>query len=182
MQVIDGTLGGLKIIEPVVHSDERGFFFESFQVQRYAELAGISATFVQENHSHSSRGVLRGLHYQLQHPQGKLVRVASGEIFDVAVDLRRSSASYGQWMGIVLSSSNRRQLWIPPGFAHGVFVLSASADLLYKTTDYYHADDEHCLSWQDPSVAIDWPFDDVSPIVSARDKDGKSLAQAPGFP
>lgn len=181
MLVIDCALDGLKVIEPVSHGDERGYFFESFHAKRYAELAGITNPFVQDNHSHSARGVLRGLHYQLNKPQGKLVRVASGAIFDVTVDLRRSSPTFGRWFGILLSADNRRQLWIPEGFAHGLLVVSERADLLYKSTEYYQPDDEYCLSWDDPGIGIAWPLDDVTPIVSARDRKGKRLADLPSF-
>ena len=182
MQVIECDIDGLKVIEPVRHGDERGYFLESFHAERYAELAGITHPFVQDNHSHSSHGVLRGLHYQLNKPQGKLVRVAAGAVFDVTVDIRRSSATFGRWFGVLLSGENRRQLWIPEGFAHGLLVVSESADLLYKTTEYYHPEDEHCLIWDDPALAIDWPFGDITPLVSARDRQGKRLAQSPGFP
>ncbi len=182
MQVIECDIDGLKVIEPVRHGDERGYFLESFHAGRYAELAGITRPFVQDNHSHSSHGVLRGLHYQLHKPQGKLVRVATGAVFDVTVDIRRSSATFGQWFGVLLSAENRRQLWIPEGFAHGLLVVSESADLLYKTTEYYYPEDEHCLIWNDPALAIDWPLGDIAPLVSARDRQGKRLAQSPGFP
>lgn len=181
MNVIPTAIADVKIIEPDCHGDERGFFFESFNVHRYAELAGIDAHFVQDNHSRSQRGILRGMHYQLRHPQGKLVRVVAGVVFDVAIDLRRSSPTFGRWVGVELSADNRRQLWIPPGFAHGFFVLSESADFLYKASGYYEPGDEYCLAWNDPTVAIDWPLDGLTPTTSNRDRDGLSLAEAPAF-
>ena len=160
------------LIEPQVHGDERGFFMEVWRQDRFAE-SGVGASFVQENHSRSSLGVLRGLHYQIQQPQGKLVRVTEGEVFDVAVDLRRSSPSFGKWVGTRLSAENKHQLWVPPGFAHGFLVLSETADFIYKCTDYYAPQFERILRWNDASVAIDWPFDaGHEPILSGRDAAG----------
>jgi len=168
------------ILEPKVWGDDRGFFFESFNQRRFAELTGCQLPFVQDNHSRSSRNVLRGLHYQIKQPQGKLVRVVSGEVFDVAVDVRRSSPSFGQWVGLVLSADNKRQLWIPPGFAHGFVVLSESADFLYKTTDYWAPEHERSVAWHDPALAIQWPLQDA-PIVSPKDQQAPLLAAAEVF-
>jgi dTDP-4-dehydrorhamnose 3,5-epimerase len=156
MNIIETELPGVLIIEPVVYGDARGFFLESFHARRYAE-SGLPETFVQDNHSRSSRGVLRGLHYQLRHPQGKLVRVVSGEVFDVAVDIRRGSPTFGRWVGATVSADNHRQLYVPPGFAHGFCVLSEYADFLYKCTDYYAPDDEHGVRWDDPDIGVEWP-------------------------
>jgi dTDP-4-dehydrorhamnose 3,5-epimerase len=169
------------IIEPKVFGDDRGFFYESFNAQRFAEEAGVDAVFVQDNHSKSAQNVLRGLHYQIQHPQGKLVRVTAGEVFDIAVDIRRSSPTFGRWLGVVLSAENKRQLWIPPGFAHGFLVTSPSAEFLYKTTDYYAPEHERCLLWNDPVVGIDWPLTG-EPLLSAKDKLGKLFSEAEVFP
>ncbi|MCC7126100.1 MAG: dTDP-4-dehydrorhamnose 3,5-epimerase [Acidobacteria bacterium] len=182
MQVIATDIPDLKIIEPRCFGDERGFFFESYSQQRYAELAGIGQDFVQDNHSRSVVGVLRGLHYQLGRPQGKLVRVVSGEIFDVGVDLRRGSPTFGKWAGVALSATNRRQLWLPAGFAHGFYVLSECAEVLYKATDYYSPGDEHCLLWNDPAVGIAWPFAGAVPLLSDKDRCGRPLADLPLFP
>ncbi|SDU09089.1 dTDP-4-dehydrorhamnose 3,5-epimerase [Halopseudomonas salegens] len=157
MKVIPTRLPDCVIIEPRVFGDERGFFLETFQLARYAEQAGITLPFVQDNHSRSRRGVLRGLHFQINKPQGKLVRVVSGEVFDVAVDLRPDSPAYGQWEGVMLSAENKRQFWVPPGFAHGFVVLSEEADFEYKCTDYYDPDDEGVIRWDDPELAIAWP-------------------------
>ena len=159
------------LLAPCVYGDERGFFFESFNQQAFQEATGLDCRFVQDNHSLSKKGVLRGMHYQIKHPQGKLVRVVQGAVFDVAVDLRQSSPNYGKWVGEELSSHNNHQLWIPPGFAHGFLVLSESAEFLYKTTDYWHADCERILKWDDPTIAIDWPADLV-PRLSTRDSLG----------
>ena len=167
MKVIETRLPGVLVIEPSVHRDTRGFFLETFQVDRYRDEAGIDIEFVQDNHSRSSRGVLRGLHAQRQYPQGKLVRVARGEVFDVSVDIDPSSKTFGQWVGITISDENHRQLWIPPGYAHGFLVLSDIADFEYKCTDYYRPEDEMGVIWNDPDIAIDWPLD--APIVSPRD-------------
>ena len=168
------------LLEPKVFGDERGFFFESYNRRTLAGL-GVNADFVQDNHSRSTKGVLRGLHYQRHHPQGKLVRVISGEVFDVAVDLRRSSPSYGQWVSSTLSAENKRMMWIPPGFAHGFLTLSESAEFLYKTTDYWHPDDERCLVWNDPDLAIAWPLAG-EPQLAAKDRAGLKLTEADVYP
>lgn len=168
------------LIEPRVFGDARGFFLESWNQQVFDEAVGQTVRFVQDNHSRSAQGVLRGLHYQLTQPQGKLVRVVAGRVFDVAVDMRRDSARRGQWVGVELSADNQRLLWIPPGFAHGFLVLSESADFLYKATEYYAPADEKTLAWDDPSVGVAWPLaDGLLPQVSAKDQCGLSLAQAP---
>lgn len=164
------------IIEPKVFGDARGFFFESFNQKAFNEATGLDLNFVQDNHSRSTKGVLRGLHYQVQQPQGKLVRVVRGAVFDVAVDIRRGSPTFGQWVGIELSEDNHRQLWVPPGLAHGFLVLSESADFLYKTTDYYAPQHERCIAWNDPGIGIDWPDLGASPTLSAKDQAGLSLA------
>lgn len=168
------------VIEPKVFGDARGFFFESFNAGAFRDATGLDETFVQDNHSRSARGVLRGLHYQIRQPQGKLVRVVRGAVFDVAVDLRRASPTFGRWAGVELSEDNHRQFWVPPGFAHGFVVLTESADFLYKTTDYYAPEHERCLKWDDPTVGIDWPLD-VEPVLSAKDRDGKALADCEVF-
>ena len=173
MNVIKTSIADVVIVEPKVFGDERGFFLETFQAERYKEAAGIDLPFVQDNHSRSSRGVLRGLHYQVNKPQGKLVRVVAGEVFDVAVDIRPDSPTYGQWEGVILSAENKRQFWIPPGLAHGFLVLSESADFEYKCTDYYDPADEGCLIWNDPDVAIEWP--DIQPQLSEKDRSGQSF-------
>ena len=165
------------VLEPRVHGDARGFFMETWNARDFAAL-GVSAQFVQDNHSRSSGRVLRGLHYQLRRPQGKLVRVAAGEIWDVAVDLRRSSPSFGRWAGARLGAAVPRLMWIPPGFAHGFLVLSESADVLYKTTDYYAPEDERALLWNDPALGIVWPLAGAAPVLSERDRRGTPLAQA----
>jgi dTDP-4-dehydrorhamnose 3,5-epimerase len=180
MQIVETSLPGVVILEPKVFGDERGFFFESFNARRFAELTGVTKTFVQDNHSRSVRGVLRGLHYQIRQPQGKLVRVIAGEVFDVAVDVRRSSPNFGKWAGIHLSAENKRHVWIPEGFAHGFVVLSETAEFLYKTTDYWAPAHERCVRWDDPALAIDWPYRGV-PQVSAKDAQGKALADAEVF-
>lgn len=167
MKVIETSLPGVLVIQPEVHRDRRGFFLETFQAERYREQAGVDLPFVQDNHSRSSRGVLRGLHAQRHHPQGKLVRVSRGAVFDVAVDIDPASQTYGQWVGVTLSCENHRQVWIPPGYAHGFLVLSEVADFQYKCTEYYYPEDEMGVLWKDPEIAIEWPID--SPIVSARD-------------
>jgi len=169
------------LIEPKVFGDDRGFFFESFNQQQFEEAIGRPVKFVQDNHSRSSKGVLRGLHYQLQNPQGKLVRVVNGEVLDVAVDMRRSSPTFGQWVGALLSAENKHQLWVPEGFAHGFVVLSESADFLYKTTDYYAPQHERCLAWNDTEVGVDWMLERLagaSPQLSAKDQVGSALAEA----
>lgn len=181
MEVIATALPDVLIIEPKVYGDERGFFFESFNAQTFAARTGVHASFVQDNHSRSLRGVLRGLHYQVQNPQGKLVRVTHGEVLDVAVDIRRSSRTFGQWVAVRLSAANHRQVWIPAGFAHGFVVLSDSAEFLYKTTDYYNPAGERCIRWDDPDLAIDWQLD-AAPQLSAKDQTGLSLRDAELFP
>jgi dTDP-4-dehydrorhamnose 3,5-epimerase len=176
MQVIPTDLPGVLLIEPTVFGDARGFFLESYHAQRYAE-AGIPDHFVQDNHSRSQRGVLRGLHYQLTHPQGKLVWVMRGEVFDVAVDIRRGSPTFGRWVGIVLSADNHRQLYIPPGFAHGFCVLSEIVDFFYKCTDFYHPEDEGGVLWCDPDLGINWPI--TTPVLSEKDQRYPRLAEVP---
>ncbi|MRS98697.1 dTDP-4-dehydrorhamnose 3,5-epimerase [Ralstonia pickettii] len=166
------------IIEPKVFGDARGFFLESFNKKSFTEATGLNLNFVQDNHSRSSRGVLRGLHYQLTQPQGKLVRVVSGAVFDVAVDLRRGSPTFGKWVGVELTTENHKQLWVPPGFGHGFLVLSESADFLYKTTDYYAPEHERCIKWNDASIGIQWPDIGCSPLLSAKDQQGAALGVA----
>ena len=168
------------MLQPKVFGDSRGFFFESFNEQDFAQATGLNVTFVQDNHSRSAKGVLRGLHYQVQQPQGKLVRVVRGAVFDVAVDIRRSSPTFGQWVGSELSEDNHRQFWVPPGFAHGFVVLSESADFLYKTTDYYAPAHERCIAWNDPDIGIEWPVG-LEPVLSAKDVSGMPLAKAELF-
>lgn len=180
MNVIETPLAGLLVLEPKVYGDERGFFFESFNARRFAELTGVTAPFVQDNHSRSLKGVLRGLHYQIQQAQGKLVRVTAGAVFDVAVDIRKSSPTFGQWFGIELSAENKRQMWIPPGFAHGFTPVTESAEFLYKTTDYWAPEHERCILWNDPAIGIDWQLDGA-PTLSAKDQTGKRLADAEVF-
>ncbi|NBU58721.1 MAG: dTDP-4-dehydrorhamnose 3,5-epimerase [Betaproteobacteria bacterium] len=181
MEVIRTRIPDVLILEPRVHGDARGFFLESWNAQTFRGVTGLDVGFVQDNHSRSSRGVLRGLHYQVRHPQGKLVRVSHGAVFDVAVDLRRSSPTFGQWVGVELSGENFRQLWIPPGFAHGFMVLSESADFLYKTTDYYAPEHERSLLWNDPAVGVEWPIDGIEPRLAAKDAVGLPLAQCEVF-
>ncbi|MBT2297271.1 dTDP-4-dehydrorhamnose 3,5-epimerase [Pseudomonas fluorescens] len=181
MNVIATRLPEVLIIEPKVFGDDRGFFYESFNARAFAEATGCALQFVQDNHSRSARGVLRGLHYQIEQAQGKLVRVTAGEVLDVAVDIRRSSATFGQWVSVRLSAQNHRQLWVPPGFAHGFVVLSDSADFLYKTTDYYAPSAERCIRWDDPDLAIDWELQSA-PILSPKDQAGKALQEADLFP
>lgn len=181
---MDATLvsrPGIVVLEPQVFGDERGFFFESFNARRFRELTGVNAVFVQDNHSRSAQNVLRGLHYQIRQPQGKLVRVISGEVLDVAVDLRRSSPEFGRWQSVVLSAANKRQVWIPPGFAHGFIVRSEAAEFLYKTTQYWAPEFERCIRWDDPELAIDWQLTD-QPILSAKDARGVPFADAEAFP
>lgn len=174
-------IADVMLFEPRVFGDERGFFFESYSAREFAQAVGKQVDFVQDNHSRSRRGVLRGLHYQMPpHAQGKLVRVVAGEVFDVAVDIRRGSPTFGQWVGEVLSESNKRQLWIPPGFAHAFLTLSDSADFLYKTTDFYAPAAERCIVWNDPEIGILWPFDG-QPLVSAKDAEGRALKDAELF-
>lgn len=180
MNVIATHLPDVLILEPTVFGDARGFFYESFNARTFEQATGLTRGFVQDNHSRSQQGVLRGLHYQLEQPQGKLVRVIHGEILDVAVDIRRSSATFGQWVAVHLSGHNHRQLWIPEGFAHGFVVLSETAECLYKTTDYYRPEAERCIRWDDPDLAIDWPLD-RSPLLSAKDAKGLALRDAEVF-
>jgi dTDP-4-dehydrorhamnose 3,5-epimerase len=181
MKVERTPIPDVLILEPRVFADQRGFFMESWNAGVFAGAVGADPTFVQDNHSRSSQGVLRGLHYQIAMPQGKLVRVVTGRIFDVAVDLRQSSPTFGQWTGVELSGDNHRQLWIPVGFAHGFLTLSESADVLYKTTDYYAPAHERCLIWNDADVAIEWPTG-CSPVLSAKDERGVPLREAETFP
>jgi dTDP-4-dehydrorhamnose 3,5-epimerase len=181
MQVTPTAIPEVLLIEPRVFGDARGFFFESFNQHAFCGATGLDLKFVQDNHSRSAQGVLRGLHYQINQPQGKLVRVVRGRVFDVAVDIRRSAPTFGHWVGMELSEENQRQLWVPPGFAHGFLVLSESADFLYKTTDYYAPEHERCIAWNDPQLAIAWP-DNISPRLSAKDAAALSWAQADCFP
>ncbi|MDR3088677.1 MAG: dTDP-4-dehydrorhamnose 3,5-epimerase [Desulfobulbaceae bacterium] len=178
MQVIKTIIDDVLLIEPKVFGDHRGFFMESFNRRVWQEKTGVEFNFVQSNHSRSTKNVLRGVHYQLAHPQGKLVRVVNGAVFDVAVDLRQNSPTFGRWVGEILSADNKRQLWVPERFGHAFLVLSESADFLYQTTEYYHPEDEHCLLWNDPTVGITWPLDGASPLMSEKDLRGKSLAEA----
>ena len=180
MKVVPTAIPDLLILEPRVFGDDRGFFLESFNARRFAELTGVNTTFVQDNHSRSARGVLRGLHYQLRQPQGKLVRVVAGEVWDIAVDLRRRSPTFGHWEGALLSADNKRQLWIPEGFAHGFVVISESADFLYKTTDYYAPEHERCIAWNDPELAIDWRYGG-DPVLSEKDRAGARFRDAELF-
>jgi dTDP-4-dehydrorhamnose 3,5-epimerase len=185
MKVVPTRIPEVLVFEPKVFGDARGFFFESFNQRVFDDAVGGSHAFVQDNHSRSARGVLRGLHYQLQQAQGKLVRVARGAVFDVAVDIRRASSTFGQWVGVELSEHNQRQLWVPPGFAHGFLALSESADFLYKTTDFYAPAFERCIVWNDPRIAIDWPLAAAGvsqPAVSDKDLKGAALADAQTFP
>lgn len=180
MKVIPTEIPDVLAIEPKVFGDARGFFFESFNQKVLDEALGRHIDFVQDNHSRSSKGVLRGLHYQIQQPQGKLVRVVRGAVFDVAVDIRKSSPTFGRWVGMELSEENQRMLWVPEGFAHGFVVLSESADFLYKTSDYYMPQHERCIAWDDPALAIVWP-DGLKPTLSAKDQAGRRLDQAEVF-
>ncbi len=178
MKVTETGVAGVRLIEPRVFGDARGFFFESFNRQQFANTVGLDVDFVQDNHSRSARGVLRGLHYQVIQPQGKLVRVVRGAVFDVAVDIRPDSPSFGQWFGVELTEENQRQLWVPPGLAHGFLVLSETADFLYKTTAYYAPEHERCIAWNDPELAIAWPDPGVAIQVSAKDALGLSFKDA----
>lgn len=180
MQAIPTAIPEVLIIEPKVFGDARGFFFESYNARAFVQATGLDLNFVQDNHSRSARGVLRGLHYQLKQPQGKLVRVVRGSVYDVAVDVRKSSPTFGRWVGVELSESNQRELWVPAGFAHGFLVTSESADFLYKTTDYYAPEHERCIAWNDPAIGIEWPLDGA-PVLSAKDQQGVPLAQAEVF-
>lgn len=180
MQIVHTEIPEVLIIEPKVFGDERGFFYESYNQSMFAEKAGIKDEFVQDNHSRSAKHVLRGLHYQLVHPQGKLVRVVAGEVYDVAVDIRKSSRTFGKWIGVHLSSTNKKMLWVPKGFAHGFVVLSDYAEFLYKTTDFYHPASERSIRWDDPDLKIPWPID-VKPSLSAKDSQGALLTDAEVF-
>ena len=180
MHIQPTAIPDVLIIEPQVFGDERGFFYESFNARRFKELTGIATPFVQDNHSKSAQNVLRGLHYQITQPQGKLVRVVSGEVFDVAVDIRKNSPTFGKWVGAVLSAENKRQMWIPAGFAHGFVVTGDSAEFLYKTTDYWAPGAERCIAWNDPAIGIEWPINGM-PALSEKDRNGKLLADAEVF-
>ncbi|NYT25191.1 dTDP-4-dehydrorhamnose 3,5-epimerase [Alcaligenaceae bacterium] len=180
MNAIPLAIPEVILFEPKVFGDDRGFFFESFNQKQFDAAVGRPVGFVQDNHSRSGRNVLRGLHYQIRQPQGKLVRVAVGEVFDVAVDLRRGSPTFGQWVGAVLSAGNKKQLWVPEGFAHGFVVLSDEAEFLYKTTDYYAPEHERCVIWNDPTLAIDWPMQG-EPVLSGKDMQGVAFLQADVF-
>jgi dTDP-4-dehydrorhamnose 3,5-epimerase len=177
MEVIQTSIPDVKLLKPKVFGDERGFFMESYNKSTLSDLLGLDVKFVQDNHSRSSKNVLRGLHYQLKQAQGKLVRVVAGEVFDVAVDLRRSSSTFGQWTGTILSATNNHQFWVPAGFAHGFVVLSETADFLYKTTDYYAPEYEKCIRWNDPAIGIQWPFEG-EPSLSENDKQGMAFETA----
>lgn len=179
MRATPTAIPDVLVIEPKVFGDERGFFYESYNEKAFHEATGLDVRFVQDNHSKSARNVLRGLHYQVQQPQGKLVRVVQGEVFDVAVDIRKDSKTYGQWVGEILSADNKKQLWIPPGLAHGFVVLSETAEFLYKTTDYYAPAHERCIAWNDPDLAIAWPIDGI-PSLSAKDAAGIAFPEATG--
>ena len=176
MKVTPCAIPDVLLIEPKVFGDERGFFYESFNQRDFQKITGLDLQFVQDNHSKSAKGVLRGLHYQVQQPQGKLVRVVAGEVFDVAVDIRPGSPTYGRWVGEILSADNKRELWVPPGLAHGFLVLSESAEFLYKTTDYYAPMHERAIAWNDPTLAIDWPLHGKSPLLSAKDAAGATFS------
>jgi len=180
VKLVPTALADVLLIEPKVFGDERGFFFESYNKRQLAAL-GLAAEFVQDNHSRSARGVLRGLHYQIEHAQGKLVRVIAGEVFDVAVDLRRSSPDFGRWLDLTLSAQNKRMLWIPPGFAHGFLVTSEAAEFVYKTTDYWYPEHERAIAWNDPDLAISWPLAG-EPVLAAKDRAGSLLAAAQIYP
>lgn len=181
MDIVETKIRDCLIVEPKVFGDARGFFYESFNQNQFEQLIGYPVCFVQDNHSRSSQGVLRGLHYQIRQPQGKLVRVTSGEVFDVSVDIRKSSPTFGQWVGVHLSAENKRMLWIPTGFAHGFVVLSESAEFLYKTTDYWAPQHERCIAWNDSSLAIDWPLS-FPPQLSEKDAAGIAFDKAELFP
>lgn len=180
MKVTQTDIPDVLIIEPSVFGDVRGFFYESFNQKDFNEITGQNLKFVQDNHSRSSKGVLRGLHYQIQQPQGKLVRVVHGAVFDVAVDIRKRSSTFGKWVGVELNENNHKQLWVPPGFAHGFVVISESADFIYKTTDYYAPEHERCIAWDDPDIGIGWLFE-KAPTVSAKDAAGSNLRNAELF-
>ena len=178
MNITPCAIPDVLLLEPKVFGDERGFFMESFNQRAFHAATGLELQFVQDNHSRSARNVLRGLHYQAVQPQGKLVRVVAGEVFDVAVDIRRGSPTFGKWVGEILSGTNKRQLWVPPGLAHGFLVLSDTADFLYKTTDYYAPAHERCIAWNDPTLAIGWPLNGQTPLLSAKDVAGAAFASA----
>jgi dTDP-4-dehydrorhamnose 3,5-epimerase len=180
MHATPTAISGVFIVEPKVFGDERGFFFESFHQTRFEEAIGRQVSFVQDNHSKSAKNVLRGLHYQIQHPQGKLVRVVAGEVFDVAVDIRKDSPTFGKWAGEILSAENKKQLWVPEGFAHGFLVLTEFAEFIYKTTNYWHPEHERCIAWNDPALAIDWPLTG-EPVLSNKDRLGAVLGAAEVF-
>jgi dTDP-4-dehydrorhamnose 3,5-epimerase len=180
MNVIATNIPEVVVLEPKVFGDARGFFFESYNENEFAAATGLCPHFVQDNHSRSARGVLRGLHYQIRQPQGKLVRVVAGEVFDVVVDIRKSSPTFGQWVGQILSADNRRMMWVPQGFAHGFVVLSEFAEFLYKTTDFYAPEHERCIRWDDPDIGIDWPLTG-EPLLSQKDKQGLPLKEAELF-
>jgi dTDP-4-dehydrorhamnose 3,5-epimerase len=180
MKVTAASIPDVLLIEPKVFGDERGFFYESFNQQAWYEATGLNTVFVQDNHSRSVKNVLRGLHYQIHHPQGKLVRVVAGEVFDVAVDIRRSSMTFGKWVGVTLSAENKRQMWIPAGFAHGFLVVSSCAEFLYKTTDYWYPEYERCIAWNDPDLAIDWPLEGEA-LLAGKDAAGLRLTSAELF-
>ena len=182
MLVTATAIPDVLILEPKVFGDERGFFFESYNRRAFREATGRDADFVQDNHSRSARRVLRGMHYQIRQPQGKLVRVTAGEVFDAVVDLRKSSPTFGKWVGVTLSAANRRMLWVPEGFAHGFLVTSETAEFLYKTTDYYAPEHERSLLWNDPTVGIDWPLAGAQPLLKPKDAAGSPLAEATAFP
>lgn len=181
MKIVATAIPDVLIIEPRVFGDARGFFFESFNEQAFRAATGLSVAFVQDNHSRSAQGVLRGLHYQIEQPQGKLVRVVRGAVFDVAVDLRQASPTFGQWVGVELSEENQRQLWVPAGFGHGFLTLSETADFLYKTTDYYAPAFERCIAWNDPALGIEWPLNGMAALLSQKDQAGVLLAEAQVF-
>ena len=180
MKVTPTAIPDVLVIEPQVFGDARGFFYESFNQKAFNQATGLSLNFVQDNHSRSAKGVLRGLHYQIQQPQGKLVRVVRGAVFDVAVDIRKSSPTFGKWVGLELSEDNHKQLWVPAGFAHGFLVTSDAAEFLYKTTDYYAPEHERCLAWNDQDIAIEWPLT-TPPSLSAKDQQGLALREAETF-
>ena len=181
MKLLPTTIPDVLLLEPRVFGDERGFFFESYNAKVFAQLNGQEVSFVQDNHSRSAKNVLRGLHYQIRQPQGKLVRVVAGEVFDVAVDIRRASPTFGRWFGARLSADNKRQMWVPEGFAHGFLVLSDSAEFLYKTTDTWAAEHERCIAWNDPTLAIDWPLNGSEPLLSDKDRQGAAFGVAECF-
>ena len=181
MKALPTAIPEVIVLEPRVFGDERGFFFESFNSRVFSEIIGREVSFVQDNHSRSARGVLRGLHYQIRQPQGKLVRVVAGEVLDVAVDIRRSSPTFGRWVSALLSGENKRQMWVPEGFAHGFLVLSQNAEFLYKTTDYWAVEHERCIAWNDPTLAINWPLDGMQPALSDKDRHGLALSLAECF-